>query len=388
MLVRAQAMLAVVSIAAAPLAAHVEQPAVEPRMARLIPPIPTPASFIADVPRVLDPAARERLDARIEMAQDSGWADIAVAVLPTIGDYDAYEVGVGIYRMWKVGRRDSIGSARRDLGVLLLIVPKEVNPDSAGHCWITTGLGAEGIIPDGKAGEICRTRIIPHLRERDHERAIAEGIDAIVAQMRGDAGLATRTAVPASSQGTGAVRRTRNAITAALVAGGVFAGLLLLTFALWWRRHGPKKCPKCGQRMHRLAEDRDDASLDPAQRLEERIGSVDYDVWECQCGEQMIRRHNALFSGFHKCPACKARAAKTTRRVLAQPTYVSTGLAEDTERCANCQRTNVSQVVLPKKTPPSAGSGGGGGRRSGSSGGGRSFGGSGRTGGGGGGGRY
>ena len=93
--------------------------------------------------------------ARIEMAQDSGWADIAVAVLPTIGDYDAYEVGVGIYRTWKVGRRDSIGSARRDLGVLLLIVPKEVNPDSAGHCWITTGLGKSLVVLSTKLGRFC-----------------------------------------------------------------------------------------------------------------------------------------------------------------------------------------------------------------------------------------
>ena len=387
--------LAAVAIPGLPIAAQTGGPAIERRIAPLIPPSPAPRSFIADVPRVLDQAARERLDARIGAIQDSGLADIGVAILPTIGDYEAYEVGVGIYRSWGIGRRDSLGSAQRDLGVLRLIVPKEIAPDSAGHCWITTGLGSEGIITDGEGGEICRTRIIPRLRELDHEQAIAAGLDAIVEQMRRDEGLAARTALGAGAleagpqaPGSAAVRRTRNAFTAALIAGGVLSLLLIVGFALWWRRHGPKKCEKCGQRMRRLAEDRDDASLDPAQRLEERIGSVDYDVWECQCGEQMIRSHDALFTRYHRCPACKVRAARTTRRVLDQPTYVSTGTAEDTERCEHCQHTSVKRVTLPRKTPPAAsGSGGGGGRRGGG-GGGRSFGGSGRTSGGGGGGRY
>ena len=139
--------------------------------------------------------------------------------------------------------------------------------------------------------------------------------------------------------------------------------------------------------MQRLAEDRDDASLNSSQQLDERIGSVDYDVWECECGEHMVRRHDALFSRYDKCPACKVRAAKATRRVLTRPTYVSTGVAEDTEHCEHCQRTTVKRVTLARKTPPAKSSGGGGSRGS-RGGGGRSFGGSGRSSGGGGGGRY
>ena len=382
-----RAIVLLCSLAGSSLGQVADAPAVPPRMARLVPPSPMPSGFIADAAGVLTPAARERLNERIGSVQDSGLADVAVALLRTLDDYEAYEVGVAIYRTWGVGRRDSIGSARRDLGALLLIVPKEVAPDSAGHCWITTGLGAEGIITDGEAGEICRTRIIPHLRNRNHEGAIAAGVEAIVEQMRADEGLASRNARSgASGVSSGAIRRTRSAFIGALAAGGLLTGLVILAGALWWRRHGPKKCAKCGHRMQRLAEDRDDASLDPGQRLEERIGSVDYDVWECQCGEQMVRRHDALFSRYHKCPSCRVRAAKTTRRVLTQPTYVSAGLAEDTEHCANCQRTNTSRVTLPRKTPPSKSSGSGG--RSRGSGGGRSFGGSGRTSGGGGGGRY
>jgi uncharacterized protein len=378
--------LVALSLAMEPLAAQTPNPPPSsPRLARLVPPSPLPASFIADVPRVLGTDARSQLDARIAALQDSGLADIGIAILPSIGDFQPYEVGVAIYRSWAIGRRDSLGSARRDLGVLLLIVPKEVAPDSIGHCWITMGLGAEGVITDAEGGEICRERIIPHLRDRNHAAALAAGIEGIVMQMRRDAGLAAQPAVSAEQS---PVRRARNAFASALALGGGIVGIALLAFALWWRRHGPRKCAKCGQRMHRLAEDRDDAALAEGQQLEERLGSVDYDVWRCQCGEELIRPHKAIFSRHHACPGCGVRSARTTRRIVSQPTYISTGLAEDTERCEHCKRTDVKQVVLARRTPPSEG--GSGGRRSGgrSGGGGRSFGGSGRTSGGGGGGRY
>jgi uncharacterized protein len=379
--------LAALPLIAAPVAAQTPNPAPSsPRLARLVPPSPMPASYIADGPHVLSAEAREQLDLRITALQDSGLADIGIAILPSIGDFQPYEVGVAIYRSWGIGRRDSIGSARRDLGVLLLVVPREVAPDSVGHCWITTGLGAEGIITDAEGGEICRERIIPRLRERDHAGALAAGIEGIADHMRREAGLAARPAVSAEQR---SVRRTRNALASALALGGTIVGLALLAFALWWRRHGPRKCAKCGQRMHRLAEDRDDAALGEGQQLEERLGSVDYDVWRCQCGEELVRPHKAIFSRHHACPACGVRAARTTRRIVSRPTYISTGLAEDTEHCEHCKRTDVKQVVLARRTPPSEG-GSSGGRHSGgrSGGGGRSFGGSGRTSGGGGGGRY
>ena len=125
---------------------------VPPRLARLVPPSPAPASFIADVPGVIPREAKAQLDTRLRAVQDSGLGDIAVAIMPSIGDYPAYEMGTAIYRTWGVGRIDSLGSERRDLGVLLLIVPKELSPDSSGHCWITTGIGAEGLITDATGG--------------------------------------------------------------------------------------------------------------------------------------------------------------------------------------------------------------------------------------------
>ncbi len=384
MLTRVLIAAAVMSLPAARQAAA-PQP-VPPRLARLVPPSPAPASFIADVPRLLTLDARQRLDARIAAVQDSGFGDIGVAIVPSIGDYPAYEAGVAIYRTWGIGRVDSVGAARRDLGVLLLIVPKELAPDSAGHCWITTGNGAEAMITDATGGTICRDAIIPHLRERNYEAAVGAGIEAIANEIRAD--LTGQGDAATVGQLVDATNESKSPGFVAAIIGGILAlGGMLAAIPLWLRRRA-RRCPKCGSRMQRLAEAQDDAGLSAGQQVEERIGSIDYDVWECTCGETLVLPYAKAFSGYRVCAGCSVRAMKTKRSILQQPTYTSTGLAEDVSRCESCNRVTKESVVLARRTPPSSsgGSGSSGGRSSG--GGGGSFGGSGRTSGGGGGSRY
>src|SRR5205807_59893 len=134
--------------------------------------------------------AHAALDARITTIQRAGLGDIAVAILPTIGDYSANQVSVEIYRTWRVGSVANVGSAHRNVGVLILIVPKELAPNHRGACWINTGTGTEGIITDATAGAICRDSIVPHLRDKDYAGAVGAGIAAVESKLRGDSALA------------------------------------------------------------------------------------------------------------------------------------------------------------------------------------------------------
>jgi uncharacterized membrane protein YgcG len=145
----------------------------------VVPPSPAPRGFVHDGGPVLSPAARQALDARIRDVQRTTGGDVGVAVLPALAGVAPSDAGLAIYRAWKVGTVDSIGSPYRDLGALLLVVPKELAPDGRGECWITTGLGAEGVLTDARAGSICRDVVVPHLRRRDHAAALAAGVDAI-----------------------------------------------------------------------------------------------------------------------------------------------------------------------------------------------------------------
>src|SRR4051812_27101604 len=226
-------------------------------IAKFVPPLPTPASFISDSAHVLPAQAHAALDARISAIQSAGLGDIAVAILPSIGDYSPNQVAVEIYRTWKVGSVAAIGSAHRDVGVLLLIVPKELAPNHRGECWINTGTGAEGIITDATAATICRDSIIPHLKNKDYAGAVGAGIAGLEAKLRGDAGLATPA--PARLIGKPDVDRSvdENSHGIEYFLGGVVALFAAVFFGRRWLRYHRRKCPRCGKRMRRLDEKAD-----------------------------------------------------------------------------------------------------------------------------------
>jgi uncharacterized protein len=376
-------MLRILSVVAAALLLAV--PAGAQGVERLVPPSPAPNGFIADVAGVVDSAATAAVNARIAAMQSAGRGDIGVALLPGIGGYEPYEVGVAIYRDWGIGRVAEIGSAGRDLGALLLIVPKELAQDGRGHCWITTGRGAEGMLTDGVVAEICRDLVVPKLRERDYGGAILAGVDGIDRVLQGEPALAAASASSAESSGGPSAGTVFAWIGGVLAAFGSFiAGIFGFRR---YRRTRPRRCPTCGGTMRRVDEAEDDEYLDQGQRTEERVKSVDYDVWICgACGTQRPERYAKWITSYKECPSCGAKTARTKRRVIDAATATSTGMAEDTTTCAACDYRKVEEVELPIVVASGGGSSGGG--SSGGFSGGSSFGGSGATSGGGGGSSY
>ena len=358
-------------------------------IAKYVPPVPTPASFISDQKAVLAADAHASLDARITGIQQAGLGDIAVAILPSIGDYSANQVAVEIYRTWRVGSTAAIGSAHRDVGVLLLIVPKELAPNGRGECWINTGLGAEGIITDASAGTLCRDSIIPYLRKKDYAGAVNAGIGGIEAKLRGDVGL-TAPVVESEKAAEKAAdsRRPFPKGIALSIVGGIVAAFASAVAVLQRRRNRPRVCPRCGKMMRKLDERADDAKLDAVQVVEETVGSVDYDVWVCECGESTVVPHVKWFSRYSVCRVCQRKTALSETVTIRSATTISSGLAEKRFACKPCGATWTEDIVLPIIVVASSSSGDGGGDGGGGGGGGSSFGGSGATSGGGGGSSY
>jgi uncharacterized protein len=345
---------------------------------KLIPPSPVPAGFIHDGGPVLNAGDLASLNARISAFQATGRGDIGVAILRDLKDYPPYEVGTEIYRAWKVGRVDSIGSERRDLGALLLIVPKELNPNHKGECWITTGKGSEGFITDATAATICRDEVIPHLKDQDYAGAIGAAISAIEARL---------SSIPESSELSTAPDH-RGGFPWAPIGGGL--GLLglgagSLVGVKKYRRRKPRLCPQGHGKMRLLDETADDAALAEGQRKEESLKSVDYDVWECPvCQERTVLRYKKWITSYSQCPSCHFWTVKTKNKTLKAATRTSTGLVETTKTCQNCSWHETKRHTTPVLTSSSSGSSSGGG----GGGGGSSFGGSGGSSGGGGGSSY
>ena len=351
---------------------------------KYVPPVPTPASFISDQRAVLTPAQRSELDTRIKAIQQAGLGDIAVAILPSIGDYSPNQVSVEIYRTWKVGSVAAIGSAHRNVGALLLIVPKELAPDNRGQCWINTGTGSEGIITDATAGAICRDSIIPHLRNKDYAGAIGAGIGALETRLRGDAALAEPAQPLRSSSQSGGM-----AGIPWIAIAGVLALFAAAVAGKKYLRVRSRTCPRCGKQMRRLDEQADDGKLDQGQRVEEEIRSIDYDAWICGCGECLVIPYRNWFSRYNECRYCHRRAASSTYHVVTPPTTFYAGTAERRFVCEACHQHYVDEIMLPQIPESSSSDSGSSSSSSGSSGGGgSSFGGSGSTSGGGGGSSY
>lgn len=358
-------------------------------VARVVPPSPVPNGFIHDGPHVLPPAALQALNARITAVQARTGGDIAVAIVTDLRGYAPVDAGVAIYRAWKVGKIDSLGSARRDLGALLLIVPKELAPDHRGECWITTGRGAEGTLLDSQAGEICRDRIVPALRVRDYAAAVDSGIVGIAAAF--DRAVGTGSAAAAADSGAAMTLKSppedeHGGFPWDWVAGlGLGAGALGAGVSGWkrYQRRKPRLCPAGHGPMTRLDEASDDSALAASQQAEERVGSLDYDVWACgSCPERIVIGYRR-WSRYTGCPKCKARTLASSTKTITHATQHSTGLEETTLDCAFCGYHDVTRQVTPVLPESSSSSGSSGGSSGGSS-----FGGSGSTAGGGGGSSY
>ncbi len=137
------------------------------------------------------------------------------------------------------------------------------------------------------------------------------------------------------------------------VAGLSFCGLLLaLREAV---RRWPRTCKRCQVRMERLGEEVDDRHLSEGERVEERVGSVDYDVWSCpQCGQLKKLRWGALISSYSTCSGCSFRTLSSSTRTLRAATEYSTGLAEVTETCVNCGFNRVFTRTIPRRPKPSS----------------------------------
>jgi uncharacterized protein len=125
-----------------------------------------------------------------------------------------------------------------------------------------------------------------------------------------------------------------------------------------WRRYRRRTCPQCGTKMIRLAETDDDALLDAGQQAEERLASVDYDVWKCpSCSHHFTLRYPKWLTSYDKCPQCHNRTKSSTETTIVAATTSSSGTARVTEQCAFCAYHVAYEKMLPRIERSSSSSG-------------------------------
>jgi len=137
--------------------------------------LPPPTDYVSDYAHVLSPEAVARLD-RIcgQLDHSQANSQIAIVTVQTLDGDDAADYANQLEDKWKVGRKGT------DKGVLFLLAVND-------HKYrIDVGYGLEGILPDGKVGDIGR-EMVPALRANDFDGAVTLAVGQVAQVIAADA---------------------------------------------------------------------------------------------------------------------------------------------------------------------------------------------------------
>ena len=137
-----------------------------------------PVGYVNDLASVLDAESAAKMEDLIQRLRAATGAEIAVVTLPSIGDREAAEVALAIGRKWKVGSKAEIGDARRNAGIVVLLVPRRPGDPNSGQIRIEVGQGLEGIVTDAAAGQV-RDLMRPELSSEKYGPGLLIGVRAL-----------------------------------------------------------------------------------------------------------------------------------------------------------------------------------------------------------------
>jgi uncharacterized protein len=126
-----------------------------------------PTGYVSDFARVLTPEAVARIEnlcGQLDHSQTN--AQVAVVTVKTLDGEDAADWANELENKWHMGKKGT------DRGVLILLAVQDRKRR------IDVGYGLEGILPDGKVGDIGR-EMIPYLRQNNFDAAMLTAVKQI-----------------------------------------------------------------------------------------------------------------------------------------------------------------------------------------------------------------
>lgn len=136
------------------------------------PDIPRPTAYVSDTAGVMGEWA-ERTEALCREIERLTSAEVGVLTVKTTGGTPVQRYAQQVFDRWKIGKKG------KDNGVLILVAVSDRK------MWIATGYGVEGILPDGKVGEIRDRVVLPRFREGKYGEGIHEGVSSVGKVLRG-----------------------------------------------------------------------------------------------------------------------------------------------------------------------------------------------------------
>ena len=149
------------------------------------PTLPAPKGYVSDYVGVIDAATTGALNATIAELKVKTGAEIAVVVVRSTQPLSAFDYAMKVAEQWRPG------SKRLDNGVVFVAAIDDH------QMFILTGYGVEGVLPDGRVGEIRDRRVRPAFRRGDYGGGIRDATLEMAALIAQGAGVEL-TGVPRS----------------------------------------------------------------------------------------------------------------------------------------------------------------------------------------------
>lgn len=310
--------------------------------------------YVNDFENLLDDAAEAAIRADlIELYDQTG---VEMTVL-TISEMIAYghtgtieEFATKLFNAW------GIGNAARNDGVLILVS----RFDRAMRIELGAGYGADR---DADMARIIEDVFLPEFREDKYQAGITRGVEETIFEVAGT--YPGTFDQPVVQRGWNVIARRATDLGAVILApilGLVGAGWIALRRYL---RRRPRPCPDCRTLMQLAPEEAEDAHLNGGQKLEEFLGSVDYDVWHCpDCAHITVNGYKRWGGRHSVCTDCGFRTFESTSTVLQAATTSRAGRKRLDYHCKHCGHRDHEVRTIPKISESKSSGGGGGSSRS------------------------
>ena len=348
--------------------------------------------YVSAPAHLLSPGVTAEVNARLKSLREHTSVEMVVAIPPEIGDESPNEWCEQLFTSWGIGKSD------KDNGVLLMISP------GSRAAFIMPGYGVEGVLTDIACNNIFTKTIVPAMRSDDLDKAVLEATSLIVTALE-DPAVADELRSSQEDNFSAAFEGLDPEVIRTFiryVAGAMFLLALVMfisdcvntrkyksnyTKAEFWRSHLTTyfwigvlslgsgliffllaflcyrrlrtkriKCSTCGALMHRLPEDKDNELLSDSQDFEEKLNTVDYDVWECpECGTIERFPFKVKQKKYTECPSCHTVAMCLDHNAVIKPaTTRAEGVGEKVYECRFCHQQQRRPYRIPRKEDPTA----------------------------------
>jgi len=269
------------------------------------------------------------------LLRDRG-VELVVVTIASINDYDVADKTIeafatSLFNSW------GIGDQRRNDGVLLLVAVR----DRKVRIEVGSGYGANY---NSAMQRVIDEDMLPSFRVGKYSEGVANGVRGIQAALT----------TPPSQVST--FMASPHFIAGLLIVGSV-VGLGTAKALLRWRRRRRNRplrrvvmCKDCRRPMDELGAELVSADLDAGQQVEQRLRSVDYQLWECRrCGSRERRSSPGATLRYRACPKCRYRSLEEDEQVTQPPSHTRRGLKVTTRRCHYCGYSAEFKTKLAKK---------------------------------------